>query len=146
MRTVRSPDRLFHNFRASKSVARRSWPTWWWGYKIMKGPVGRRIRENCSNCKTYFATSYIISWKQGTVSNCANVMTAINVLSFQVDLYLSRDLDSRFSDRELYAVSDWLASKKPIHSMRDHYGHFIAMLGKSIIHSNKKNRTRVYYP
>ena len=39
------PDRLFHNFGASKSVSRRFRATcnplisWWWGRRIVKGPV-----------------------------------------------------------------------------------------------------------
>ena len=40
------PDRPFHNFWASKSVAKRSWTTynppifWFWGSEIVKRPVG----------------------------------------------------------------------------------------------------------
>ena len=49
-----TPDRPFHNFGASKSVARRFWTTqsslisWIWGSKIVKGPVrsGARVRES----------------------------------------------------------------------------------------------------
>ncbi len=48
----------------------------------------------------------------------------------QVDVYLSRDLDSRFSLRERAAVSDWLLnSDEPIHSMRDHRSHNVPLLG-----------------
>ena len=54
-------------------------------------------------------------------------------IHFQVDTFVCRDLDSRFSQREFDAVAEWLVSDKAIHSMRDHYGHLIAMLGRSIM-------------
>merc|ERR1712235_60263 len=41
----------------------------------------------------------------------------------QVDIYLSRDLDTRFSEREVAAVTEWMRSGKSIHSMRDSPGH-----------------------
>ena len=43
---------------------------------------------------------------------------------------MSRDLDSRFSARELAAVKEWREnSSLPIHSMRDSPGHGIGMVG-----------------
>ena len=47
----------------------------------------------------------------------------------QVDLYVSRDLDSRFSDREKAAVQEWLESKADFHFMRDHPHHGTKILG-----------------
>jgi len=47
----------------------------------------------------------------------------------QVDLFVSRDLDSRFSWREVAAVNEWISSGQPIHSMRDHPAHGTSMLG-----------------
>ena len=47
----------------------------------------------------------------------------------QVDILLSRDLDSRISQREVDAVTEWLESEKPVHVMRDHPGHDTPMLG-----------------
>jgi len=52
-----------------------------------------------------------------------------HITIFQVDLYLSRDLDSRFSDREVSAVDEWLSIGKAIHSMRDHPNHNVPLLG-----------------
>ena len=46
-----------------------------------------------------------------------------------MDLFASRDLDSRFSDREFSAVEDWLRSDKDFHLMRDHIGHGTEILG-----------------
>jgi len=47
----------------------------------------------------------------------------------QVDLYVSRDLDSRLNDREQAAVQEWLQSTKAFHFMRDHPSHGTPILG-----------------
>ena len=47
----------------------------------------------------------------------------------EVDIFLSRDCDSRFTDREIYAIKQWLASDKDFHIMRDHPYHTTAILG-----------------
>ena len=59
----------------------------------------------------------------------------------QVDVFLSRDLDSRFSEREVAAVTEWLdKSEEPIHSMRDHMSHNVPMLGAAWgTHLGRKN-------
>ncbi len=41
---------------------------------------------------------------------------------------ISRDLDSRFSEREVSAVDEWLKSKEAFHVMRDHELHENEML------------------
>jgi hypothetical protein len=45
-----------------------------------------------------------------------------------VDIFLSRDLDSRFSEREVAAVDEWLKSEETFHVMRDHELHTNEML------------------
>ena len=54
-------------------------------------------------------------------------------LCLQVDVLLSRDLDSRFSFREVAAVHEWLQTSpgKSIHAMRDNPAHNIGLLGAS---------------
>lgn len=47
----------------------------------------------------------------------------------EVDIFLSRDCDSRFSDREVSAINEWLSSDKDFHIMRDHPYHTTAILG-----------------
>lgn len=49
----------------------------------------------------------------------------------QVNIYLSRDLDSEFNDREIAAVNEWLKSDKAFHMMRDHPLHDVGMLGSA---------------
>ncbi|CAF1496572.1 unnamed protein product [Adineta steineri] len=46
-----------------------------------------------------------------------------------VDIMMSRDLDSAFTQRERAAVNAWIASNKSFHSMRDHPMHGVPMLG-----------------
>lgn len=46
-----------------------------------------------------------------------------------VDVFLSRDCDSRFTDREVSAIKEWLSSEKDFHIMRDHPFHTTAILG-----------------
>jgi len=48
----------------------------------------------------------------------------------QVDVFISRDCDSRLNYREKAAVDEWLASNKGIHTMHDHpYHRAVPMLG-----------------
>jgi hypothetical protein len=46
-----------------------------------------------------------------------------------VDVFISRDCDSRLSEREAAAVSEWMNSPRLIHSMRDHLYHTVPILG-----------------
>ena len=46
-----------------------------------------------------------------------------------VDVMVSRDTDSRISEREVYAVNEWLKSEKLFHVMRDHPAHSTEILG-----------------
>jgi hypothetical protein len=41
-----------------------------------------------------------------------------------VDVMISRDCDSRISEREAQTVSDWLNSDKKLHSIKDHIRHY----------------------
>jgi hypothetical protein len=47
----------------------------------------------------------------------------------EVDIFLSRDCDSRISEREVAAVNEWLKSDKDFHIMRDHPYHTVPILG-----------------
>lgn len=46
-----------------------------------------------------------------------------------VDVFISRDCDSRLSEREASAVNEWLEGPWLIHSMRDHPQHTVPLLG-----------------
>ncbi len=46
-----------------------------------------------------------------------------------VERFIVRDLDSRFSERERVSVMEWIESGKKIHIMRDHPHHHYEILG-----------------
>lgn len=46
-----------------------------------------------------------------------------------VNIFLSRDCDSRISNREVSAINEWLSSDKDFHIMRDHPYHTVPILG-----------------
>ena len=83
----------------------------------------------------------------GTPKKDASKIFAMNwrffpTLDPQVDVYACRDLDSRFSDREVAAVKEWLESDMPIHSMRDHPAHLTPLLGASWGSDMRKRNAR----
>lgn len=47
---------------------------------------------------------------------------------FDYDYVLSRDVDSRPSEREYYAIDEWLRGKLPFHVIRDHPFHGVPIL------------------
>jgi hypothetical protein len=47
----------------------------------------------------------------------------------EVNIFLSRDCDSRLSEREVSAINEWLESDKDFHIMRDHPHHSAPILG-----------------
>jgi hypothetical protein len=53
---------------------------------------------------------------------------------------MSRDIDAWITDREYYAVLEWLRSNTLFHIMRDHPLHFFPMLGGTWSFCNKRNR------
>jgi|TARA_B110000858_G_scaffold16512_2_gene16691 hypothetical protein len=46
-----------------------------------------------------------------------------------VDIWISRDADSRLSEREAKIVDEWINSGKTLHSIRDHRCHFNYIMG-----------------
>jgi hypothetical protein len=45
-----------------------------------------------------------------------------------INILLSRDCDSRISDREISAINEWIESDKDFHIMRDHPYHQVPIL------------------
>ena len=68
------------------------------------------------------------------VHHSGNKMKASNTLWRFEDLFikdatvLSRDADSRFSEREVKLVNEWLESNKDFHVIRDHKHHMVPIL------------------
>jgi hypothetical protein len=50
-------------------------------------------------------------------------------LDEDVDIFLSRDCDSRISNREVQSINEWINSSKRFHIMRDHPYHTAPILG-----------------
>ena len=51
------------------------------------------------------------------------------MLDLQVDILMSRDLDSLINERESAAVTEWIKSPYALHVMRDHPLHKKEILG-----------------
>ena len=51
------------------------------------------------------------------------------ILNRSVKRFISRDIDTRISPREVLAVLDWVKSDKTLHIMRDHPQHYPKILG-----------------
>ena len=47
----------------------------------------------------------------------------------EVEIIMSRDTDTRFTQREKLAVNEWLSTNKTFHIMRDHPHHNFCILG-----------------
>jgi len=63
--------------------------------------------------------------KTGNIVNKVNptMWRFLPMIDPTVDVFISRDLDSRFSTRESAAVNEWIKSNKTFHSMRDNPYH-----------------------
>lgn len=66
-----------------------------------------------------------------------------------VEIMISRDCDSRISEREISAINKWLESDKLFHIMRDHPFHNVPILGgmwgvKKPLLKNMKNMIKNY--
>ena len=50
-------------------------------------------------------------------------------IEYDIDIMLSRDTDSRITEREMVLVNQWIDSDKTFHIIRDHRGHRVEILG-----------------
>jgi hypothetical protein len=67
--------------------------------------------------------------KSGDLKKCNPEMWRFEPIDNpDVELFISRDTDSRISDREKLAVDEWLKSDKLFHIMRDHPHHTFYIL------------------
>ena len=91
-------------------------------------------RLSCYEFKDIFDLCIIDNLKIGPIDDLNRMFPMIwrflPTLDPQVDIVLSRDLDSKFSEREVAAVNEWLNnSTKSFHVMRDHEHHIALILG-----------------
>ncbi|KAB7496592.1 hypothetical protein Anas_11175 [Armadillidium nasatum] len=105
---------------------------------------GWRVRVYASSPDISFLQSIMKNWTFVNFCDIDNLPPPIYSVRFypvtmwrfaplgddQVDVMLSRDLDSEILKREYDAVSEWLNStNKSLHIMRDHQLHCVTMLG-----------------
>lgn len=68
--------------------------------------------------------------KSGDLKKCNPMMWRFEPIDNpDVELFISRDTDSRITEREKLAVDEWLKSDKLFHIMRDHPWHTVPILG-----------------
>lgn len=66
----------------------------------------------------------------GDSTSCLNMMWRLSpALDSSVDLFISRDADSRLTQRELNMVNQWIESDKELHLIRDHSYHMMPIMG-----------------
>ena len=64
----------------------------------------------------------------GTKTKASNTLWRFDDLFIKDAIVLSRDADSRFSEREVKLVNEWLESNKDFHIIRDHKHHMVPIL------------------
>lgn len=68
--------------------------------------------------------------KTGDLRTCKPMMWRFEPLfNPEVELFMSRDTDTRFLKREIVSVMEWLNSDKLLHIMRDHPHHVNKIMG-----------------
>ena len=66
----------------------------------------------------------------GNSTSCLNMMWRFLPASDpSVDIFMSRDSDSRYTEREVKLVNEWLNSDKDFHIIRDHPQHGLPICG-----------------
>ena len=65
----------------------------------------------------------IIDMSKSYLNNFGRVWRFLVLGDSNIDIFISRDCDSRISKREENAVNDWIKSDKDIHIIRDHIHH-----------------------
>lgn len=96
------------------------WEVWFYIEDDVDKEVIEKVRERADNVVVY---SDAKGW-EGLFKRFLPMRDPM------VDVFISRDCDSRLSDREYQAVEKWLESDRQFHCMRDHEAHkFPPVLG-----------------
>lgn len=64
----------------------------------------------------------------GTQTKASNTLWRFEDLFIRDAIVISRDADSRFTEREVTCVNEWLQSSKDFHIIRDHKHHMVPIL------------------
>ena len=84
-------------------------------------------QEVIDKLESYDNTEVVVMDEEGTPNSTMWRFTACD--DDDVELFISRDTDSRLSIREKEAVDEWIESGKNFHIMRDHPYHVAAIMG-----------------
>lgn len=107
-------------------LMRDIYPGWWsaiyWG-----GDIDRRDRFELTNQFDDLHKMSVIHQS----ADWRNMFHRFRVLEDlkDSDLFISRDCDSRLTEREAAAVNEWVESDSGFHTIHDHYHHTVPMLG-----------------
>ena len=69
-----------------------------------------------------------VVYHPGTETKASNTLWRFEDLFIKDAVIISRDADSRFTDREVKLVNEWLNSCKDFHIIRDHKHHMVPIL------------------
>jgi protein O-GlcNAc transferase len=70
-----------------------------------------------------YNSKYNVSAKYGENTWMNGTWRYLPVLNPDVEVFISRDADSRLSEREARLVDEWMKSDKEFHILRDHHNH-----------------------
>ena len=104
-------------------LARKIFPDWICRF-YLGGSVPEYIRESLKGSKN---TEVIEMEEEGDWSGM--FWRFLPCSEEDVEVMISRDTDSRLSEREKCAIDEWLESDKGFHIMRDHPWHGTEILG-----------------
>lgn len=117
------PEFLIHGLRQNIIAAKKVYPEW-------------LLRIYTIDVKDSFVKEFA-NESLVEIVKCVNAETTAKKMLWRflvyddpkVELSMSRDLDGRFTYREMFAVHDWISSGVGFHAMRDHPQHVIPIMG-----------------
>ena len=89
------------------------WETWFYVHENVETATTSKLKELSSKVITY----------TGSEDADGMFQRFLPMLESNVDIFISRDCDSRLSDKEYQAVRDWEDSAFQFHSLKDHPAH-----------------------
>jgi len=107
-------------------LARKYYPNWECWVYVHSDTVPADIKEEL---KRHDNVKIILKLDKGIRSKRFMLWRFEPADSQEVELFISRDTDSRISPREVLAVQEWEDSGKTLHIMRDSPRHFPKILG-----------------
>ena len=94
------------------------WETWFYVADCVPEEIIKELAKNDAKVINKGTASYLsMFWRFELIEDQS------------VDVFISRDTDSRLNYRERRAVDEWISSEKVMHIMRDHSWHGTQMLG-----------------